>query len=131
MTRRDRYFEYVHAQEITMPIAHEILAALPLTALMSATALGASITGTISGPDGGPFMGAIVAAENPQSRMTVNVLSDVQGRYRISNLPGATYTVCNLRANRSRRIGNTRPVGGAYEGMFQIRTCAVRPSRPY
>jgi hypothetical protein len=76
-----------------MPIAHEILAALPLTALMSATALGASITGTITGPDGRPFMGAFVAAENPQSRMTVNVLSDVQGRYRISNLPGATYTV--------------------------------------
>ena len=76
-----------------MPIAHEILAVLPLTALMSATALGASITGTITGPDGRPFMGAFVAAENPQSRMTVNVLSDAQGRYRISNLPGATYTV--------------------------------------
>ena len=76
-----------------MRIAYEILAAMPLTALMSAAALGASITGTVTGPDGKPFMGAFVAAENPQSRMTVNVLSDAQGRYRITNLPGATYTV--------------------------------------
>jgi Carboxypeptidase regulatory-like domain len=77
-----------------MRIAHEILAALPLTALVSAAALGASITGTVTGPDGKPFMGTFVAAENPQSQMTVNVLSDAQGHYRITNLPGATYTVC-------------------------------------
>jgi virginiamycin B lyase len=76
-----------------MPLTREILAALPITALVSATALGASITGTLTGPDGKPVMGAFVAAENPQSRMTVNVLSDSQGRYRIDNLPGATYTV--------------------------------------
>ncbi len=76
-----------------MRVAHGILAALPLTALMSATALGASIIGTVTGPDGKPFMGAFVAAENPQSRMTVNVLSDAQGRYHIDNLAGATYTV--------------------------------------
>ena len=76
-----------------MRVAHGMLAALPLTALMSATALGASIIGTVTGPDGKPFMGAFVAAENPQSRMTVNVLSDAQGRYHIDNLPAATYTV--------------------------------------
>ena len=92
-----------------MPIAHEILAALPLTALLSATALGASITGTITGPDGRPFMGAFVAAENPQSRMTVNVLSDAQGRYRISNLPGATYTVrIEVVGTRASRAGASR-----------------------
>ena len=76
-----------------MRVARGLLAALPLTALMSATALGASLTGTVTGPDGKPFMGAFVAAENPQSRMTVNVLSDAQGRYHIDNLAGATYTV--------------------------------------
>jgi virginiamycin B lyase len=76
-----------------MRVAHAILAALSLTALTSASALGASIIGTVTGPDGKPFMGAFVAAENPRSRMTVNVLSDGQGRYRIDDLPGATYTV--------------------------------------
>jgi virginiamycin B lyase len=84
-----------------MRTAHGILVAMPLTALMSVAALGASITGSVTGPDGKPFMGAFVAAENPQSRMTVNVLSDAQGRYRITNLPGATYTV------RTQAIGYT------------------------
>jgi Carboxypeptidase regulatory-like domain len=76
-----------------MRVAGEILAALSLTALTSATALGASIVGTVTGPDGKPFMGPFVAAENPQSRMTVNVLSGAHGRYHIDNLPAATYTV--------------------------------------
>ena len=47
-------------------VTREFLAALPLTVLASATALGASIIGTVTGPDGKPFMGAFVAAENPQ-----------------------------------------------------------------
>jgi virginiamycin B lyase len=90
-----------------MRTAHEILVAMPLTALMSVAALGASITGSVTGPDGKPFMGAFVAAENPQSRMTVNVLSDAQGRYRITNLPGATYTV------RTEAIGYTSEPHGS------------------
>ena len=73
-----------------MRVAHEILVALPLAALMSAAAFGASIIGTLTGPDGKPFMGAFVAAENPQSRMTVNVLSDAYGHYHIDGLPAAT-----------------------------------------
>ena len=32
-------------------------------------------------------------AENTQNKMTVNVLSDAQGRYHIANLPAATYAV--------------------------------------
>jgi virginiamycin B lyase len=38
-------------------------------------------------------MGAFVVAENTQNRMTVSVLSDAQGRYRIGSLPAAAYTV--------------------------------------
>src|ERR1700753_3451052 len=76
-----------------MRVARGVLAALPLAAFMSGTALGGSIVGTVTGPDGKPFMGAFVAAENPKSRMTLNVLSDAQGRYHIDNLAGATYTV--------------------------------------
>ena len=38
-------------------------------------------------------MGAFVVAENAQNKMTVNVLSNEQGRYQIGNLPAATYTV--------------------------------------
>ena len=48
---------------------------------------------TINGPDGKPVMGAFVIAENPQTRMSVNVISDAEGRYHINNLSAASYTL--------------------------------------
>jgi len=74
------------------PINKALLSVLG-TVSFAATALAGSITGSVTGPDGKPFMGAFVVAENPQTKMTVNVLSNAQGRYRIGNLPAATYTV--------------------------------------
>ncbi len=53
----------------------------------------ATITGAVKGPDGKPFMAAFVIAENAQNKMTVNVLSDAEGRYHIGNLPAANYTL--------------------------------------
>jgi len=58
----------------------------------------ATITGTVKGPDSKPFMAAFVIAENTQTKMTVSVLTDPQGRYHIS-LPPATYSL------RTRAIG--------------------------
>src|SRR3981189_2747488 len=75
-----------------MGLMDKVLVSLTLT-LMSSTAFAASITGSVKGPDGKPFMGAFVVAENPQTKMTVNVLSNAQGRYYIGNLPDAAYTV--------------------------------------
>ena len=45
------------------------------------------------GPDGAPFKGAFVAAQNKKTRMTVTVLSDKDGRYRVENLPAGDYDV--------------------------------------
>jgi virginiamycin B lyase len=79
------------------PLAHgnlaEKLVFLALTVGLSTTAFGATITGSVTGPDGKPFMGAFVVAENAQNKMTVNVLSDEQGHYHINNLPAAAYTL--------------------------------------
>ena len=75
------------------------LVCLAMTAALAAPACAATITGTVNGPDGKPFMAAFVIAENTQNKVTVNVLSDAQGRYRIGNLPAATYAV------RTRAIG--------------------------
>src|SRR3954467_4461574 len=75
-----------------MHCANKTLLSLTLSLLASA-ASAATITGTVTGPDGKPFMGAFVVAENAQTRMTVNVLSNAQGRYYIGNLPAAAYTV--------------------------------------
>lgn len=52
-----------------------------------------TITGSVKGPDGAPFMGAFVIAENSQNKMTISVLTDKQGHYHLANLPPATYTL--------------------------------------
>src|SRR5262245_55077775 len=74
-----------------MPFAHKFLVSLALATSLVPSAHAATIAGSVTGPDGKPFMGAFVVAENPQTRMTVSVLSNAQGRYHIGNLPAATY----------------------------------------
>jgi virginiamycin B lyase len=54
---------------------------------------GATVTGTVKGPDGTPFEGAFVQARNIKNRITTMVLSDKQGHYRIENLPAGDYRV--------------------------------------
>src|SRR5712675_1850079 len=51
----------------------------------------ASISGTVAGPDAAPFRGAFVQARNAETRITVSVLSDNAGRYRIADLPAGEY----------------------------------------
>ena len=53
----------------------------------------ATITGTVTGPDGAPFRGAFVQASHAGLKMTVSVLSDNQGRYVVENLPAGDYRV--------------------------------------
>ena len=51
----------------------------------------ATITGTVTGPDGRPFRGAFVQARNLKTKITVSVLSDSAGRYRVENLSPGEY----------------------------------------
>jgi hypothetical protein len=51
---------------------------------------GATITGTVKGPDDAPFRGAFVQAQNMRTRVTVDVLSDKDGRYEVENLPAGS-----------------------------------------
>jgi hypothetical protein len=53
----------------------------------------ATITGTVTGPDGAPFRGAFVQARHAGLKMTVSVLSDNQGRYVVENLPAGDYRI--------------------------------------
>ena len=84
-----------------MRFVDKVLFFIALTVSLAATTFGATITGSVKGPDGKPFTAAFVIAENTQNKMTVSVLSDPQGRYHIGNLPAATYSV------RTRAIGYT------------------------
>ena len=54
---------------------------------------GATITGTIKGPDGAPFEGAFIQSTNTETRVTVHVLSGRDGRYRVEKLPDGNYTL--------------------------------------
>src|SRR5581483_4249155 len=73
-------------------------AALLLSAMPS---LAARITGIVKGPDGTPFKGAFIEAQNAKTLITVNVLSDAHGEYRIDNRAPGEYDL------RIRALGYT------------------------
>ncbi|MGD0963278.1 MAG: carboxypeptidase regulatory-like domain-containing protein [Candidatus Acidiferrales bacterium] len=66
-------------------------ALLSLTVLFCSVCSGATITGTVKGAEGAPFQGAFVEAQNTKTRITVIVLSDSHGQYRIPNLSAGDY----------------------------------------
>src|SRR5260370_27272963 len=64
---------------------------LGLAIFASPFAEAATITGTVTGPDGAPFRAAFVQARHAGLKMTVSVLSDNQGKYVVENLPAGEY----------------------------------------
>jgi virginiamycin B lyase len=73
-----------------------LLRALGLTVLFASltyAAPGGVISGTVKGPDGAAFKGAFVRAQSAKTKITVNVLSDKNGAYRIQNLEPGEYRV--------------------------------------
>ena len=75
----------------------KILALMSAMIFLAAFAHGATITGTVKGPDGAPFKGAFVQAQNTKTKITVNVLSHKDGNYRVEDLPAGEY-VLRIRA---------------------------------
>ena len=67
--------------------------ALVLFLAVAPVSYGATVSGTVKGPDGAPFEGAFVQAQNINTKITVMALSGLQGRYRIEKLPVGTYRV--------------------------------------
>ena len=73
-------------------IARGLALSISCLALMTA-AKAATVTGIVKGPDGAPFRGAFVSAQNLATKVTVNVLTRTDGRYAIKNLPAGDYFV--------------------------------------
>jgi hypothetical protein len=73
--------------------ASKILMFITSLASLASFSRAATITGTVKGPDGTPFEGAFVQAQNVKTKITVNVLSDKQGRYRVEKLPAGDYAL--------------------------------------
>jgi virginiamycin B lyase len=80
-------------EESTMKSPFRALGFVFLFASLSYGASGGMISGTVKGPDGSLFKGAFVRAQNEKSKITVSVLSDKRGEYRIQNLTGGKYQV--------------------------------------
>jgi virginiamycin B lyase len=76
-----------------MRLQSKLLALIGLVAFLSSAGYGATITGTVKGADGTPFQGAFVEAQNAKTKITVIVLSDRQGHYRIPDLAAGDYRV--------------------------------------
>jgi virginiamycin B lyase len=71
----------------------KILGLMSLIVFFGLDCYAATITGTVKGVDGAPFQGAFVEAQNSKTKITVIVLSDSQGRYRIPDLAAGDYRV--------------------------------------
>src|SRR6267143_7183313 len=74
-----------------MKSASKYLGLLSLVLLLAPLAYGATVTGTVKGPDGASFRGAFVQAQDSNTKILVSVLTDKEGRYRIENLPPGQY----------------------------------------
>src|SRR5580692_1260606 len=59
----------------------------------AAFAQAATVTGSVKSPDGTPFRGAFVQAQNTSTRVLVSVLTGNDGRYRMEDLSAGKYQV--------------------------------------
>ncbi len=76
-----------------MKPASKLASILTAILFLASFAAAATVTGSVKSPDGTPYRGAFVQAQNAGTRVLVSVLTDKDGRYRIENLPAGTYRV--------------------------------------
>jgi virginiamycin B lyase len=67
------------------------LGVLALALIPASLSHAATVTGTVKSPDGTPYRGAFIQAQNSATRIMVSVLTDKTGRYRIENLAAGQY----------------------------------------
>jgi hypothetical protein len=81
----------------SMPRTLKLSGLLSAIILIATFARAATITGVVKGPDGAPFKGAFVQAQNTKTKIAINVLSHKDGVYRVQGLPAGEY-VLRIRA---------------------------------
>ncbi len=106
----------------------KLLALTGLLLFLSSACFGATIGGAVKGPDGAPFQGAFVEAQNAKTRITVIVLSDSHGRYHLENLPAGEYRVqikaVGYRADPRNAVTLTADQNASFD--FSLQKSAVR-----
>ena len=71
----------------------KLFSALSSFVLFAGIAYGGTISGVVKSPDGAPFEGAFVQAQNTKSHISVYVLSQPDGHYEIDRLPAGDYNL--------------------------------------
>jgi virginiamycin B lyase len=64
-----------------------------LAFFLAASCFGATLSGTVKGPDGAPLEGAFVQVQNTKTKISFFVLSNHEGQYRVEKLPEGEYRV--------------------------------------
>jgi virginiamycin B lyase len=72
---------------------HKTLSLAAAILFLASVAPAATVTGVVRGPDGAPFRGAKVKAQNSKTKMSVIVFSDSDGHYKVPELPAGDYEV--------------------------------------
>lgn len=86
-----------------------------------------AISGTIKDPTGTPFQGAFIRVRNEQRKITMSVLSDKQGHYRVPNLQPGEYDLkaTAIGYKSDPRIGVKVSASGAASLDFALQKVAV------
>ena len=74
-----------------MRLQSKLLALIGLVVISCCACYGATISGAVKDAEGAAFQGAFVEAQNTKTKITVIVLSDIHGRYRVENVPAGDY----------------------------------------
>jgi virginiamycin B lyase len=106
----------------------KFLALSVLALYLAASCHGATVSGTVKGPDGAPVEGAFIQAQNTKTKMSFFVLSDRQGHYRVDKLPAGEYRVqikaTGLRADPKSGVALTEDQSVGVD--FALQTAPVR-----
>jgi virginiamycin B lyase len=106
----------------------KFLALAGLALYFAASCHGATVSGTVKGPDGAAVEGAFIQAQNAKTKMSFLVLSDRQGHYRVDKLPVGEYRVqvkaTGLRAEPKNGVALSADQSVALD--FSLETSMVR-----
>ena len=113
---------------IVASIAASLVSFVVAAVIVSVPAEAASISGTVTGPDGAPLRAAFVQARHGKLKMTVSVLTDKAGRYVVENLPAGDYrlSVRALGTKSEPKSGITLAADGTAAHDFALQNAPVR-----
>lgn len=104
----------------------KVLSAACMVLLFAPSGYAATMSGTITGPDGAPFRAAFIRAQNTKTRITTSVLSDNQGKYWVDLAPGVYEVWVQSTGYKSDRRADVKIETAAVPLNFALQKSAVQ-----